>query len=433
MRIFRLILLLLPVFYIYAQALDPSIVVDRRAELERELLGLEKEIENYSDLIKTKQSEAQSLGRDIALLDAQIKKAQLEIKARTLAIGKLQGAIGEKSRTIVGLEEKIQRERASLAELLRELHKLDESSVVEVLLTYNDLSDFFVQADSFNTIQESLQASFEKIRANKNQAEEERADFEERKAQELQLKTLQELEKKRTQEREAEKKKILADTKGQEKAYKKLLDDKSKNAAQIRSQLFLLNGSAAIPFEKALEYALVVEKQTGVRPAFLLGIIAEESNLGANVGTGNWKDDLAHSRCEKQRVAFVDITSRLGLNPDQMPVSKRAWYGYCGGAMGPAQFIPTTWLLYEAQVSSLTGHNPPNPWNPLDAFMASGLLLRDNGAGARSYDAEHKAALKYLAGSNWKNPAYRFYGDDVMGLAQKYQDQMNILAQVAQR
>ena len=101
--------------------------------------------------------------------------------------------------------------------------------------------------------------------------------------------------------------------------------------------------------------------------------------------------------------------------------------------MGPAQFIPTTWLLYENAVAKVTGHSPPNPWDPPDAFAAAGLLLRDNGAALRTYEAEHRAALKYLAGSNWNKPAYRFYGDDVMALSRKYQEQIDILAGLAQR
>lgn len=433
MRLFWLSLLLIPVLYVSAQAIDPSSVTDRRAQLEAELAGIEKEIDGYRNIIQDKQNQAQSLERDISLLDIQIKKAQLEIRARNIAISNLQGAIGEKNKTISALDNKIEREKDSLSELIRELYQIDQSSMIEVLLAYDNLSEFFVQADSFDTIQKSLQKSFQDIRTNKSEAESQKIDLEERKAQELQLKTIQELERKSIEDKEREKKRILDLTRGQEKAYKKVLDERAKNAAAIRSQLFLLNGSKAIPFEKALEYALRVEKGVGIRPAFLLGIIAEESNLGANVGTGNWNIDLAHARCAKQRDAFKDITSRLGLNPDSMPVSKKAWYGYCGGAMGPAQFIPTTWLLYESAVAKITGHNPPNPWDPQDAFVASGLLLRDNGAGARTYAAEYNAALKYLAGSNWKNPAYRFYGDDVMGLAAKYQEQIDIISRTAQR
>ncbi len=420
-----------PLFYALAQAVDPSAVLQRRAQLEAELAGLEREIEGLGGVIQAKQSEAQSLERDIQILDAQIKKAKLEIKARTLAISNLQVAISERTRLIGALETKINREKASLAELLRQLQELDSVPLVEALLTYDSLSEFFVEVDTFDAVNKAIQDSFTQIRSDKKETETERDDLEERKAEELQLKTLQELEKKRIEEREAEKKKILTATRGQEKAYQKLLEERAKSAATLRSQLFLLNGSPSIPFEKALEYADAAEKATGVRPAFLLGVIAEESNLGANVGKGNWNVDLSHSRCAKQRTAFQDITSRLGLNPDLMPVSRRAWYGYCGGAMGPAQFIPTTWLLYEKAITKITGSSPPNPWDPKDAFVASALLLKDNGAAAKTYAAERRAALKYLAGSNWSRPAYAFYGDDVMALASKYQEQIDILKQFA--
>ncbi len=243
----------------------------------------------------------------------------------------------------------------------------------------------------------------------------------------MELRYLQALEKKRKEEAEANKKDLLKITKGKEKEYQKIMASRQKDAATIRSQLFMLRGSPAIPFEKALEYANVVYKITGVRPAFLLGVIAEESNLGANVGTGNWKTELAHYTCAKQRDAFSNLTASLGLDPDLMPVSKRAWYGYCGGAMGPAQFMPTTWNLYVDRISRITGHNPPNPWDAFDAFAAAALLLKDNGAVSGNYTSERNAALKYLAGSNWKKSAYAFYGDDVMALATKYQEQINIL------
>jgi membrane-bound lytic murein transglycosylase B len=95
--------------------------------------------------------------------------------------------------------------------------------------------------------------------------------------------------------------------------------------------------------------------------------------------------------------------------------------------MGPAQFMPTTWLIYKNKISEITGNNPPNPWNPQDAFVAASLLLKDNGAANGDYAAERKAALKYLAGSNWNKSAYSFYGDDVMELANKYQNMIDII------
>jgi len=292
---------------------------------------------------------------------------------------------------------------------------------------------FLNEVESINQIQSSLQDSLGRFENLKVEEEGAREDLLDKKNEQLELRSLQELQKKKLDIDEVEKQKILKTTKGKEAEYQKVLNDKKKSAATIKSQLFLLTGSPDIPFEKAVEYANLAEKHTGIRPAFLLAVITEESNLGQNVGKGNWKEDLSHSRCASQRTAFVEITSELGLNPDLMPVSKKAWYGYCGGAMGPAQFIPTTWQLFKKSVSKITGNIPPNPWDPKDAFVASALLLRDNGAKAGNTQSEWKAAMKYLAGVNWNKSAYRFYGDDIMAIAVKYQEQIDIIQSLAIR
>ena len=96
--------------------------------------------------------------------------------------------------------------------------------------------------------------------------------------------------------------------------------------------------------------------------------------------------------------------------------------------MGPAQFIPSTWVLYKDRIAKMTGQNPPNPWSPRTAVFATAILMMDNGADAGTKASERLAALRYLAG--WKNAskaAYAFYGDDVMDLAAKFQSQIDIL------
>ncbi len=80
------------------------------------------------------------------------------------------------------------------------------------------------------------------------------------------------------------------------------------------------------------------------------------------------------------------------------------------------------------RIGKITGNKPANPWNPEDAFTASALLLKDNGAAKGGAAAERLAALRYLAGwANATKPAYAFYGDDVMELAAKYQAQIDVL------
>ena len=399
-------------------------VLTRRAKLEADLAVIDKEINDQRVVLEQKQKEGVSLERDVAILNAQIEKAKLSIRARNLSIAGLVDDIGVKNRTIVKYSAKIDREHESLVGLMRRTNELDSYSLVEVSLSNRGFSDFFVDLDNFQYVEDSIGDSLDEVGAAKTATEEERKILEDKKSEETDLRRIQELEKRRLESNEAEKKSILKATKGQEAAYQKILKEKQKSATAIRAELFSLQGSTAISFEKALGLARHASEKTGVRPALILGIIAEESNLGENVGKGTWTVDMHPTR---DVPIFKQITAELGLDPDKMPVSKKVWYGY-GGAMGPAQFIPSTWILFRDRLVSLTGHNPPNPWDPGDAFMASAMLLKDNGAGTQTYTAEHRAAMCYLAGcANAKKKKLQFYGDDVLYLANKYQGQINIL------
>lgn len=414
-------------------------VADRRAQLELDLANLEKEIEAQRVVLEGKQRERVSLERDVAILNTKIDKAKLSIKARNLAIERLRNEIGGKEDTIDSLVSKLNREKDSLAQLIRKTNEIDSYSFAEIVLSNQNLSDFFIDLDSFTSIKEALNASFLLINSTRETTEDEKEALESKVSEELELKKIQELEAKNISRQEAEKQAILKESRGQEALYQKVIKDKEKTAAQIRTELFSLRDSAAIPFEKAYQYAVAAGKKTDVRPAFILAIIAYESKLGEDVGTGNWRSEMHPTR---DVPIFQQLTAKLGLNPDAVPVSLRpcskaerdrvgpgkpCGYGY-GGAMGPAQFIPSTWVLYEERIAKATGHTPPSPWNADDAFMASAILLMDNGADKGTRAAEHLAARRYLAGWNNANKSSaHYYGDNVMELVDKYQHQIDIL------
>lgn len=414
-----------------AEEVNQNAAKERKAELQKQLDNLDSQIEALDSVIQQKKTESASLERDIAIFDAKIKKTKLEIQRLDGEIAKTKTGITQKTEQIKTLSDKSEKEKNSLAELLRKNNEMDSTGLAEIVLGYQKMSDFFVISDTLEPIHRLIQDTLDEIRSTKNQTEKEKNDLEEKQAEQVQLKTAQEMERKKLAANETEKQNILKITKGLEKGYQAVMSLKQKDAATIRSQLFLLTGSPSISFEKAVEYANLVWRALGVRPAFLLGVIREESNLGANVGKGNWKEDLAHSKCASQREAFVKITSELGLDPDLLPVSKKQWYGNCGGAMGPAQFMPVTWQGYKKRIIKTGGGDPPNPWNPKDAFIAAGLYLSDNGADLGTREAERKAALKYLAGANWNKSSVRFYGDDVMEFATDYQEQIDIMNKMA--
>jgi hypothetical protein len=454
-RVFLFLLCLAVLFPIhgFAQVVTGADVVNRRAELQKQLDSIESAIALQETILKDQKNKSVSLERDIAILNAKIAKAKLNIKARDIAIEKLTSDIGTKRVVILKLSAKIDREKEAVAQLIRKTAQVEDASLSEVLLSNKPLSKFFEDVDSFASINTALRQSFDDLEITKAETNAQKELLEDKRGEETQLRTIQLLEKRKIEQDEAEKKKILTASRGIEKNYQALLKETQKSAAAIRSALFSLQGSSAISFEKALEYANFASTKTGVRPAIILGIIAEESNLGQNVGTGSWKTDMHPTRDVPVFKAMMEF---IGLNPDTVPVSKKPWYGW-GGAMGPAQFIPSTWICYGGYINTTTGKcnqnadrswvgpweyradkdrvrilleksSPSNPWEPKDAFMASALLMKENGANKGTRAAERLAALRYLAG--WTNASkreYAFYGDDVMDLADKYQKQIDIL------
>jgi len=307
---------------------------------------------------------------------------------------------------------------------------------VEILLSNEDLSQFLIDLDSFESINKALQSSFVEIRDTKRQLEKESNELGVRQNKEADIRKENEAEKRRVQANEAEQKKLLSTSRSQERTYEQVIAEKERQAALIRTALFSLRDTASIPFGKALEYAEEAQRLTGVRPAFLLAIITQESNMGANIGTCNrpqdtekWQDimpgpdDIAQGRSKRNdQAAFLRITGELGLDPNSLPLSC-PWGNGWGGAMGPAQFIPTTWEIYKPRVVALIGRTP-NPWEPKDAFITSATYLSELGAAGGGYTAERTAALKYYAGGNWNLPKNAFYGDQVMRHATRIQETM---------
>ena len=121
---------------------------------------------------------------------------------------------------------------------------------------------------------------------------------------------------------------------------------------------------------------------------------------------------------------FIKITKRLGSDPFNTLVSCPQEVGW-GGAMGAAQFIPSTWVLFEDRITRALGTSAADPWTARDAFMAAGMYLTDLGARPGSYSAERDAACRYFSGRKCSQSSWaKTYGDQVMAKAVTIQETM---------
>lgn len=409
-----------------------------------ELAKIEAEL---ADLLKQQEAQKKNTGTltgDVKYLNSQINALKTKIKARALAIAQLKASINEKSSKIEDLSDKIETQHESLAQLLRNTNSFDDNNLIYLLLSNENISDFYSDLESYSSMKESIKKTVDEIKGVKTVVEEEKKSLEEKRDAENDAKVELESAQKKTSQAEAEKKKLLSISKQKETEYQKLAAEKKAQADKIRTALFSLAGTTQkIDFGTALSYANEAKKLFNIEPAFLLAIFRQESNLGSNVGqcfmtdptTGNGVG--ANTGSAQIRVmhptrdvpVFLSLTNRLGIDSSKTRVS--CWikdyrngvpFGW-GGAMGPAQFIPSTWKGFEARLKKLLGYEA-SPWVAKDAFMASAMYLTDLGAVGESDSAQQRAACKYY-GSGGSSCAY---SRSVMNFKNQYQKDIELLS-----
>lgn len=415
-----------------------------KARLESELAKLEQEIAAKQKELDAQKGQSVSISRDISILTSQISKSKLDIKSKNLIIQKLGGEIDAKSKTIETLSTKINNEKESLAQLIRKEREIDNKSIVSLILSNDTIFDAYGDIDTFASIKRNIQKSVDEIRGIQVVTETEKKNLEDKKDKETDTKAELESAKAKVELSEAEKKQLLSISKNKEGEYQKVLAEKAKRRAEILSAIFnLVGGSTKINFETALKYAKEAQSLTTIDPAFLLAILTQESSLGANVGqcyltdiktgagvgvnTGRVFPNVMKPMGLAGRKGDIDdffsITLALGRDPYKTlvscPIAGVAGYG---GAMGPAQFIPSTWGGYKSRLKNLLGHDA-DPWNPRDAFIASSLLLTDKGAVGNSVSAQSKAACSYYGTGG----ASCVYGNSVMKLKIGIQANIDLL------
>src|SRR3989344_3002626 len=386
-----------------------------------------KDITKTQQQKNTLQNAIFSLRKKITGLESQIKQGTLMVKDLNIKINDTQASIDKTSLNI-------QESQRQITAILREISEEDKKPALVVLLEGN-LSDFFSNIAYLENLNASVSSLLESTTNLKAYLENQKIKIDTEKTQVQKTLQVQSLQKQENEQNKKKQENYLKLTEVQYQQHQKEKAEADKNAAAIKSRIFDLIGVSKAPtFGEALEIAKYVSGITVVRPALLLAILTQESSLGRNVGqcyvtdfaTGNGTNlqGTAKQRVMSPRTipSFIELTGSLGMTSQKTPVS--CWiplysggvpYGW-GGAMGPAQFIASTWNLYKGKVSQIVG-TIANPWNIRHAFFASGLLLRDNGAAT----SEFVAAAKYYCGGSYGRSECRGYANSVLRYAAQYE------------
>ncbi len=408
-----------------------------KSELQQELDAVEKLINQYEQELAETREEKQTLTSKINQLKKEQTKIQLQIRSTSLMVTELEAGIAKTEQDITAAAAKIESLKKSSGELLKSLYVEGQASAVEQLLVAESLTQAVNNMSAMENLLEEVHKTAHEMHIAKIDLEDKQVLMEQQQEEARNLLAVQALQEQEFRARVNEQNEILSVTAGVESQYQTMLRESQKRAGEIRMRLYDTAGGSnkQVTFGEAVEIAKWASAHTGVRPAFLLAILTQESNLGKNVGTCNragdpesksWRNIMHPTR---DRPVYEAIVTELGLDPDTTPLScpmfqngkQVGW----GGAMGPAQFIPSTWKGYKDKVSAITG-KPANPWDIHDAFLAAAVLLKANGATRDGRQGEWNAAMRYFSGST--NPRFRFYGDNVLKTADKYQAELDAIS-----
>lgn len=425
-----------------------SVGLDNKTDSELRAIerACEAEKAEQEALLKTQQGQTTSIERDINVLNTQISKSQLSIKESDAKITRLKREIAQRGQTIAQLTDQQKRVETSLAGALRRMHALEETTTLEILLTDESMASFFERIDSLSEVNKNLNVLIAELAETRAKNALEQELFESEKSNEQGLLLVKEREKQKVQTYKKEKDVLRTVSKAKEEEYRASIAEKEKIRNQIRARIFKTVSGEPISFGDALDLVRPYEKLTGTPSALLLSVLFQESgadeHIGGNLGrctyNQSWSNKAGTVMADSQKDAFITIMTEIGMDPNKAPVScPIPSDGSYGGAMGPAQFMPNTWLGYRRSVERVLSISPASPFRNQDAFIASGLYLseairRCKTVFSSEYDIWRCAGAKYYAGLNITTDTtltrhMNGYGLRVAKRAQQFQEDIDTL------
>jgi peptidoglycan hydrolase CwlO-like protein len=388
-----------------------------KQELKNKIDALRNQIEKYQQDIFQKNQREESIANDIEVLEVDIKKIELQIQETELTISQLNMEISAKQLEVQDMQKKVDERKIILTKFLQDIYERADNVTAGIIFGNQSFSDYFFQAESLESFENQAKEVFDQLVFLRDGLKKQKDDLLGKREEKENMRYIQvDQENSLKQEREM-KDLLVAKIQNEKEAL-------TQGMEKMQAELSVLQSlGEPIVLEEAVKAAKYASNLTKVAPEFLLGVLRVESGLGTNVGGGRYKTDMNPAQWD----TFKNICKELGIDPNSTPVSRRACYnrdsgdgcGGWGGAMGPAQFMPSTWMGYKSKVEKTTGEVPANPWDIRDSLVAMGLKLAAvDGVTSGDRKAWAKAAGMYLAGGNWEN--YPWYSDRVLFYADSF-------------
>jgi murein DD-endopeptidase MepM/ murein hydrolase activator NlpD len=208
-----------------------------KAERQKKLQEINKQITKYQEQIATTKKASNSLKNEIFIYDKQIASTELQIQARQTQIEDTDLQINELENLIAKKIQDIERNKQVLAELIVQLNQYDDSYFINTALSSKNISEFLDQVQYTQNFQGKIYDLLQKIKDLKAKLEADQNDLK------IQLTKLQELKNQLEAAKDSllaqreQKQSLLYQTRGLEANYQKLLSSSKKEEQDLQQEI----------------------------------------------------------------------------------------------------------------------------------------------------------------------------------------------------
>lgn len=206
-------------------------------ERESQIQAIEREIAEYQKELDETSGKAKTLKAEVLRLESLLKKLNADLRLTQRKLGAANLQIQKLNSEIAGKNSEIASQREALAGLVRAVWESESKSLVEVMLEHAELSDFFAELESIQSVEKATQAELNQLKELKAELEEREAEEEKTKSR---LKDLTQELKDRALLQDAARQnrsELLGLTKNKEAEYQKLLREREAKRAEIVEEI----------------------------------------------------------------------------------------------------------------------------------------------------------------------------------------------------
>jgi murein DD-endopeptidase MepM/ murein hydrolase activator NlpD len=255
------ILFLIPVIFIYGQtAVDVQNKINQK---NSDISLLEQEIATYQTQLDSLGQQKSSLSSSLKELDLNKKKLDANIAVTQNKIDKTNLTIESLSSDIGSKEDAIKNNMDSIALEIRNINQLEQTSLIENLLSQNNFSSVWNDMDNINTVREKISSDTVSLQQTKGALEDTRKTTIDAKNELTALESQLADQQKIVTQNINDKNLLLKQTKNNEASYQKLLKDRldkrdafEKDLENCESQLKFILDPSKLPQTRVLSWPL---------------------------------------------------------------------------------------------------------------------------------------------------------------------------------